>query len=68
MTNVTQLIRKGDLTMDVFNGSNVSARNLLAMTPSDDKFVEENIPCTARIHVESAHFKSMYRGTLLPVP
>ena len=54
--------------MDVFNGSNVSARNLLAMTPSDDKFVEENIPCTARIHVESAHFKSMYRGTLLPVP
>lgn len=54
--------------MDVFNGSNVSARNLLAMTPSDDKFVEENIPCTARVQVESAHFKQMYRGTLLSVP
>lgn len=54
--------------MDVFNGSNVSARNLLAMTPSEDKFVEENIPCTARVFVESAHFKQLYRGTALPVP
>lgn len=54
--------------MDVFNGQSVAASNLLAQVSNDDKFTETDIPCTARVTVDDAFFKSMYRGTSLPVP
>ena len=54
--------------MDVFNGQSVAATNFLAQVSREDKFTETDIPCTARVTVYDAFFKSMYRGTSLPVP
>ena len=53
--------------MKVYNGKSVMAHELLAKHPTEDKFAEI-IPCTARVYVDAAHFKSLYRGTKLPVP